>query len=61
MYYILGIWHLALTQKLPPGDNRHGWSTTIPRMVTHQLKDGYPPAGSVVQTWNLAVRFNSQN
>ena len=22
----------------------HGWSTTIPRMVTHQPKDGHPPS-----------------
>ena len=24
-------------------------------------KDGHPPEGSVLQTWNLALRFNSQN
>ena len=26
-----------------------------------QPKDGHPPEGSVVQTWNLALKFNSQN
>ena len=29
--------------KLTPGDNCHGWSTTILRMVVHQPKDGHPP------------------
>ena len=31
-----------------------------PRMFTHQTKDGHPPARSVPQTWNLALRLNSQ-
>ena len=26
-----------------------------------QPKDGHPPEGGVVQTWNLALEFNSQN
>ena len=39
--------------KLTPGDNCHGWSPTIPRMVTHQ-KDVYYRLG-------LALRLNSQN
>ena len=30
-------------------------------MVTHQPKDGHPPGGSVLQTWNLEPRLNSQN
>ena len=30
-------------------------SQTIPRMVTHQPKDGHPPEGSMLQTQNLAL------
>ena len=33
----------------------HGWPPTNPGMVTHQPKDGQPPEGSVLQTWNLAL------
>ena len=33
----------------------HGWSPTIPRMVTHQPKDGHPPEGIELQTCNLAL------
>ena len=51
----------TLLSKLTPGDNCHGWSPTIPRRVTRQPKDDQPPKGSVLQTWNLALRFNSQN
>ena len=36
----------TLLWKLPPGDNCHGWSPTIPRRVTQQPKDGHsPPQG----------------
>ena len=42
-------------------DNYQGWSPTIPRMVTHQPKDGHPPEGSMLQTLNLALRLISQN
>ena len=31
---------------------------TKARMVTYHLKDGHPPEGSVVQTWNLALKLN---
>jgi len=60
VYYKLGIWHLDLTHKkkaiqLP-------WMVTYhPKDVHPQPKDGHPPEESVVQTWNLAIRFNSQN
>ena len=42
--------------KLTPGDNCHGWSSTMPRirMVNHHPKDDHPPEGSVILTWNLA-------
>ena len=30
-------------------------SPTNPGMVTHQPKDGQPPEGGVLQTWNLAI------
>ena len=33
----------------------------MPSMVTHQPKDGHPPEGSVLQTWNLTFNLNSQN
>ena len=35
--------YLTTTQitKLRPGENCHGWSPTIPRLVTHQAKDGH--------------------
>ena len=33
-------------------------SPTNPGMVTHQPKDGHPPEGSVLQTWNLALKLN---
>ena len=42
-------------------DNYQGWSPTIPRMVTHQPKDGHPPEGSMLHTRNLALRLKSQN
>ena len=42
-------------------DNCQGWSPTIPRMATHQPKDGHPPEGSMLQTRNLALRPISQN
>ena len=51
----------TLLTKLIPGDNCHAWSPTIPRMVTPQPKDGHPPEESVLQTWNLALRLNTQN
>ena len=36
---------ITLTEltKLIPGDNCHGWSPTIPRMVDHQPNNGHPP------------------
>ena len=33
----------TLLSKLTPGDNCHGWSSTIPWRVTRQPKDGHPP------------------
>ena len=30
-------------------------------MVTPPPKDGHPPEGSLVQTWNFAFRFNTHN
>ena len=42
-------------------DNCQGWSPTIPRMVTHQPKDGHPPEASMLQTRNLTLRLISQN
>ena len=57
--YRHGIWHLDLTHK--PGDNCQELPPTIHRMVTHQPKDGHPPEGNILQTWNLALRLNSQN
>ena len=35
--------------------------TYHPKDGNPQPKDGHPPEGSVVQTWNLALKFNSQN
>ena len=46
---------------LNPDDYCNEWSTTIPRMVTNQPKDGHPTEGSVLQTRNLALKFCSQN
>ena len=37
------------------------WSPTIPRTVTRQPKDGHPPEERILQIWNLALKFNSQN
>ena len=34
VYYRLRIWHIDFIPKLRPGDNCHGWSATIPWMVT---------------------------
>merc|ERR1712115_588152 len=58
VYYRHKIWHLNLTKftKGKPGNNFHGWSPTIPGMVTHQPKDGHPPEGSALQTYNLALK-----
>ena len=47
--------------KLTPGDNCHGWSHTMPRRVSRQPKDDHPPEGSILQTWNLALKLYSQN
>ena len=38
-----------------------GGSPLNPKMVTHQPKDGQPPEGSVLQTWNLALTLSSKN
>ena len=67
---VLQTWNFALTQnKAKVGANCHGWSPTkifltqtncdgwsptISRMVAHHPKDGHPPKGSVIQTWNSA-------
>ena len=51
----------TLLTKLTPGENCYGWLPTILRMVTHQPKDGHPPEGSVLQTWNLAGPLYSKN
>ena len=42
------------------GGTLHGWSPTIPRMVTHQPKDGHSPEGSILHTQNLALILRSQ-
>ena len=47
--------------KLTSGDNCHGWSATIPRMVAHHPKDGHPPERSRLQMRNLGRTLNSQN
>ena len=39
VYYRLVIGHLDLTEKLTTGDNYHGLSPTIPRVVTKQPED----------------------
>ena len=47
LYCRLEILHLDFTHKIKtrwPGDNCHGWSTTIPRMVTNHSKDGHQPS-----------------
>ena len=51
----------TLLSKLTPGDNCQGWSPTIPRMVTHQPKDGHPTEACMLQTRNLTLRLISQN
>ena len=52
VYFRHAIWHLNLIKltKGKPGNNFNGWSPTIARMVNHQLKDGHPPEGGVLQT-----------
>ena len=35
--------------ELRPAENCHGWSPTIPRMVTYQPKDGHQPEGSILK------------
>ena len=45
----------------PDGISSLGLSLANPKMVTHQSKDGPPPEGSALQTWNLVFRLNSQN
>ena len=55
------IWHFDLTDKLRQGNNCQELSPSIPRMVTHQPKDGHPPEGSILQTRNLALKLKSQN
>ena len=52
---------IKLTKLTPVVDNCQGWSPTIPRIVTHQPKDGLPLEGSIIKTQNLAIRLNSQN
>ena len=47
--------------RLGPSDNCQEWSPTIPRIVTHQPKDGHPPEGSMLHPQNLALRLNSQD
>ena len=32
----------------------------MPRIVTHQPKDGHPPEGSILQTQNLALSDKSR-
>ena len=56
VYYRLRILNLDLTHKTDPIDNCLEWSPNIPRMVTHQPKDGHSPEGSVLQTWDLALK-----
>ena len=50
----------TLLTKLILGDNCHGWSPTIHRMVPHQPEDGHPPEGIVLKTGNLAFTLYSQ-
>merc|ERR1712081_125658 len=54
VYYRLRILNLDLTHKTNPIDNCLEWSPNIPRMVTHQPKDGHPTEGSILQTRNLS-------
>ena len=63
VYYRHGIWHLNSTKLTKPkmGNNFNEWSPILPRMVTHQAKNGHPSEGSILQTWNLAHRLNSQD
>ena len=49
---------LTLLTKLRPGDNCQELAPTILRMVNHQPKDGHPPKGCILQTWNLALKLN---
>ena len=47
LYYRLGILHLDFNYKIKtwwPGDNCHGWSVTIIRMITQHPKNGHPPS-----------------
>ena len=55
VYYRLRILNLDLTHKTNPIDNCLEWSPNIPRMVTHQPKDGHPTEGSILQTQNLTL------
>ena len=43
VYYRLGICTYTLLKKLTLGDNCHGWTPTIHRMVPHPPKDGHQP------------------
>ena len=55
---VLETWNLAprlKLKKITPGDNCHGWSPTMPRMVTHQPEDDHYRLG----IWYLDL--NSQN
>ena len=47
VYYRLEILHLDFTHNIKtrcPGNNCHGWSVTITRVVIHHPKDGHPPS-----------------
>ena len=50
----------TLLTKLTLGDNCHGWSPSIHRMITYLPKDGHPLEGSVLKTGNFALRLNTQ-
>ena len=57
----LEICHLDLTHKTNTRWQLPLMVTYIFRMVrivTHQPKDGHSPEGSVLQTWNLALKLN---
>ena len=61
VYYKLGIWHLDLTHKTKAKQQLPWMVTYHPKDSHPQPKDGHPPGGNVVQTWNLALEFFSQN
>ena len=52
--YRLGIWRIDLIKKLRPGDSCHGWSATIPLMVTQHPQDGHLS----VLSWSPSIQYH---